>query len=130
LTKNATFDQENNAISTPQLLSNKVALGAITSGIGLPSGTGTNMGSADLVGTPLAIGIAADGSFTGPTIGMRHNGIEYIRTGTFLAGFTVGLGGTNFTNSTASGNGTAFPVTMQNLTSGALHAVRITGNVK
>src|SRR6185369_5411449 len=79
--------------------------------------------------TPLALGIAADGSFVGPSIGAKWNGTEFLRSGTYLAGFTVAMNGVNYTNNIASAGSTAFPVTLEDISSGSLHGVRATGTI-
>jgi len=131
VTRNSDFDLETNgSIATAHDLNvAHAALGSVTSGSSAPSGSGTPITPPfDVTGTPISIGFAADGSITGPTIGARWNGIEFIREGTFVGGFTVGLNGLMFTNSSADGV-TSFPVTMQNLSSGSQHIYKITGTV-
>ena len=132
VTRGAAFEKEpNNSLATAQDISGTLgALGAFGGGVTLPGGSGTPVtGPIDLVGAPLSLGIAPDGSFVGSTIGARLGAVEYLRFGTFLAGFTVSLNGTNYTNSSAGGPGTAFPVTMADLSTGTSHAIRITGNI-
>ena len=132
VTRGAAFEREaNDSQATAQDISGTSgAIGALGGGLTPPGGGGAPVsGPIDLLGSPLSLGIASDGSFVGPTIGARLGAVEYLRFGTFLAGFTVSLNGTNYTNSTAGGAGTAFPVTMADLSSGASHAIRITGNV-
>ena len=129
VTKNAAFDLEaNNTLATAQPLNGlDTVLGAVGSGV-TASGTGTPITPPfDVTGTPLSLGFAADGSFVGPGIGAKWNGIEFLRWGTYLAGYTVGFNGSTFTNNIASAGGTAFGVTMQNLSSGSTHAYKITG---
>ncbi len=125
------FDLENNSsIETAQNLWGHAALGSLLTGVNAVTGSGpTITGPIDIVGTNLSIGFAADGSLTGPAIGVKHRGIEYIRWGTYVAGYTVSFNGVNYTNKTAAGNGTAFPVVMQNLSSGSTHAIKITGTI-
>jgi len=130
--RNAAFDLENNnTLATAGDLGSSTAVnGYVGAGLSAGGGTGTPITPpVDVIGANLAIGFAADGSLTGPTIGARDNGVEYIRWGTFLAGFTVGINGATYTNGTAGGNGTAFPITMQDLSSGAQHVIKINGTL-
>ena len=110
-----------------------VAPGRFTDASSRPNGRGalapairvvTN--SLEIVGTPLSLGFAPDGSFIGSTIGARWNGIEFLRYGTFLANWTVAIGGTNYSNVAAAGL-TSFPVTLVDASAGSTHEVRITG---
>ncbi|MEX0938203.1 MAG: alkaline phosphatase family protein [Pirellulales bacterium] len=131
VTRGADFDAEpNDAVATAQDISlTGTVLGGSSSGASLPGGSGTPIaGATDIVGSPIALGFAADGSFSGPSIGIQHNGVEYINFGTFLASYTVGFNGSNFTNGAPS-DGTAFGVTLANLSSGSRHTIRATGNV-
>ncbi|RLS51773.1 MAG: hypothetical protein DWH87_00005, partial [Planctomycetota bacterium] len=81
----------------------------------------------DVVGSPIALGFASDGSFVGPSIGARWNGVEFIRHGTYLAGFTLAVDGSLLTNSKYALGAPAFPVTIDVATSGATHVVTIEG---
>lgn len=85
-------------------------------------------GAVDISGTPLSLGFSDDGSFVGPGIGAVHNGVEYLRFGTFLAGYTVAFDGATFTNNAPAGS-TAFPVSLEDISSGDQHGVRVTGNI-
>ena len=111
-----------------------VASGSFTDVSGRPSGRGalapairivTN--SLEVVGTPLSLGFAPDGSFVGPSIGARWNGIEFLRYGTFLANWTIAINGTSYCNVAAAGL-TSFPVTLVDASAGASHEVRMTGS--
>ena len=111
-----------------------VAAGVFTDASGTPSGRGalapairivTN--SLEIVGTPLSLGFAQDGSFVGPSIGARWNGIEFLRYGTFLANWTIAINGTSYCNVAAAGL-TSFPVTVVDASAGASHEVRMTGS--
>ncbi len=111
-----------------------VASGTFTDGSGRPNSRGalatairivTN--SLEVVGTPLSLGFSPDGSLVGPTIGAKWNGIEFLRYGTFLANWTVAIGGTNYSNVAAAGL-TSFPVTLDDASAGDSHEVRITGS--
>ena len=111
-----------------------VAAGAFTDASSRPNSRGalapairvvTN--SFDIAGTPLSLGFSQDGSFVGPTIGARWNGIEFLRYGVFLANWTVSLGGTNYSNLAAAGM-TSFPVSLVDASAGSVHEVRITGS--
>jgi len=111
-----------------------VASGNFTDASGRPNGRGslapairivTN--SLEVVGTPLSLGFAPDGSFVGPSIGARWNGIEFLRYGTALANWAIAINGTNYSNTAAAGL-TSFPVTLVNASAGASHEVRITGS--
>ena len=111
-----------------------VAAGGFTDASGRPSSRGalapairivTN--SLEVVGTPLSLGFAPDGSFVGPSIGARWNGIEFLRYGTFLANWTIAINGTSYCNVAAAGL-TSFPVTIVDASAGASHEVRMTGS--
>ena len=111
-----------------------VAAGSYVDASGRPGGRGSLAPaivivtrSLEVVGTPLSLGFAADGSFVGPTVGARWNGIEFLRYGTFLADWTLAIGGTAYTNAAAAGL-TSFPVTMIDAGVGGIHEVRITGS--
>jgi subtilisin family serine protease len=111
-----------------------VAAGSFTDASSRPNGRGalapairivTN--SLDVIGTPLSLGFSPDGSFVGPSIGARWNGIEFLRYGTFLANWTIAINGTSYSNMAAAGL-TSFPVTIVDASGGASHEVRITGS--
>ena len=132
VTRNAAFDLEPNGAGNPQSLNGlTTALGSVSGnggGTTPPTQSGTTYtGSIDITGTPLSIGFAGDGSFVGPTIGARLSSTEFLRWGTYLAGFTVGVNGQTYTNDIAAVGGTAFPVVLQNISSGTLHGIRATG---
>src|SRR4029078_11638841 len=76
----------------------------------------------------IALGIQSDGSFiVGPT-GIQFLGTEFVQEGTPLAGVTIRLDGSNFTNKGSIGI-TNIPVTLELLSSGAFHGVKATGIV-
>jgi subtilisin family serine protease len=111
-----------------------VAAGGFTDASGTPSSRGalapairivTN--SLEVIGTPLSLGFAQDGSLVGPSIGARWNGIEFLRYGTFLANWTIAINGTSYSNVAAAGL-TSFPVTIVDASAGASHEVRMTGS--
>jgi hypothetical protein len=133
VTRGASFDTEPNGLGHAQPLGASIAaLGDVsaTGGTTIPTNPGTPFtGAMDFFGTPLSIGIAADGSYTGPTVGFLWNGIEFLRWGTYLGGVTVAVNGVDYTDDIAAPGGTAFPVTMQNFSSGTLHGIRINGTI-
>ena len=111
-----------------------IAAGGFTDASGRPNGRValtpairivTN--SLEVVGTPLSLGFAPDGSFVGPSIGASWNGIEFLRYGTFLANWTIAINGTSYSNVAAAGL-TSFPVTLVDASTADSHEVRITGS--
>ncbi len=84
----------------------------------------------DVVGSPLSFGFAADGSFSGPSVGMRRGAVEFLQAGTFLAGYSVRFDGVSFTNNLPVGDGPSFDVSMFNLSSGPDNAVLVRGMVQ
>jgi subtilisin family serine protease len=111
-----------------------VAAGVFTDSSGKPNarvalapGLVVDTAALEVFGTTLSLGFAADGSFVGPSVGARWNGIEFLRYGTFLANWTIAIDGRNYNNAAAAGQ-TSFPVTMVDASAGGSHEVRITGS--
>jgi len=131
--RNAAFDTEPNAsFATAQNLDGvNGALGHITAGASLFDLRGTPVtGGVILTGAKIIMAINPDGSFITPDIstGIKFLNNEFVTPGVPLAGFTIGEAGVNFTNKGAIGT-TQIPVTIQNLSSGGFHGVRIVGTV-
>ena len=109
-----------------------VSDGAFTDVAGNPSAGGSatiqvDTVAVDVLGSPLALGFARDGSFVGPSIGARWNGIEFLRQGAYVAGFSLAVDGQVLVNAWANGRSMAFPVTLQVAEAAGTHTVRIEG---
>ena len=86
----------------------------------------------------MRIGINPDGSYINAGVGLNFADVEFLTPGDPLASYTIGFGSTvvdgvrsggmNFRNSAPSG-GSAIPVTIQDLSAGDFHGVRIEGVV-
>ena len=129
--KGAAFDAENNdTYATAQDLTGMPGvLGHVTDGTDLFSLRGTPVsGGLLLAGSKMTLGIASDGSFITGGAGIQFLGNEFVIPGTPVAGFTIGQAGSNFTNKEALGY-TEIPVSMEDLSSGVFHGVRIVGTV-
>ena len=101
--------------------------GAVTGNLNIG---GSLAGPVDAVGTPLSFGFAEDGSFSGPSIGIKRGGVEFVNHGTVLAGYTVGYNGQTFTNQLPSSSSTSFPVSMVDHSVGSDHTFVISGNIQ
>lgn len=131
VTRNATFDTEvNNELTAAQPLPKSgVAFGSVGFGTSSSSSSGTPVsGPLDIIANPISLGFASDGSFVGSTLGARHNGVEYLDFGTALAAYTVAFDGATHTNGSPA-TGSDFPVSMEDISSGSQHGVRIFGTI-
>ena len=132
VTRNADFDREPNdglGTSAQDITLPGTVLGGVITGVASPTGTGVPIaGPIDVLGSPLSLGIAVDGSFVGNSLGAVHNGVEYLRYGTYLATYSVAFNGGIYTNGSPS-HSTAFPVALEDLSSGPRHMIRAKGNV-
>ncbi|MBX7166500.1 MAG: S8 family serine peptidase [Pirellulales bacterium] len=131
VTRNATFDVEahNDLANAQPLGPSGVAIGATGYGTVPSNAPGSPVpGAVDLVGSNLSLGFATDGSLVGPTVGARHNGVEYLKFGQALAAYTVAYNGGFYTNG-GSVAGTDFAVTRYDISSGSQHGLRMTGTI-
>ena len=134
LTRQATFDIEsNNEAATAQILSGTTGVlghvvGGSTGTLFDVSGT-TVSGPLVLTGNQIQLGIATDGSFITNNLstGIRFNGTEFVVPGTPVASFTVSYNGTNYTNNVANGVSQITVTSIQDVSSGNLRGVKITG---
>jgi hypothetical protein len=139
VTRNAEFDTgANDSIATaddvvaPTAGGRRFALGYAKSGPDLDSlldlrGTPVT-GSLVLSGAPITLGINPDGSFITSDYahGIEFLSNEFVIPGTPLASFTIAADGVNYTNAGAIGV-TNIVVTLEDLSSGTFHGVRIVG---
>lgn len=131
VTRNASFDIEaNDEVDTAQdITATGVAFGSVGYGTSGSAAAGTPVvGPYDVLASPISLGFAADGSFVGSTLGARHNGVEYLDFGTALAAYTVAFDGATYTNGSPA-TGTDFAVTLEDISSGSEHGVRIQGTI-
>jgi hypothetical protein len=129
--RGAAFDSESNdTYATAQDYTGVPGvLGHITAGTDLIALRGTPVsGGLLLAGSKMTLGIASDGSFITGGAGIQFLGNEFVIPGSPVAGFTIGQAGSNFTNKEALGY-TEIPVTLEDLSSGDFHGVRIVGTV-
>ncbi|TWT92884.1 Bacillopeptidase F precursor [Botrimarina colliarenosi] len=82
----------------------------------------------DVVGSPLSVGFAVDGSFSGPGVGISHGGVEIVNRGTFLAGYSVAFNGQTFANNSPVSS-PSFPVAIYDISQANHHAYRIQGEI-
>lgn len=131
VTKNAVFDTEDNDQlgSAQPLPASGVAFGSTGFGTSSSTASGTAVsGPLDIFANPVSLGFATDGSFVGSTLGARHNGVEYLDFGTALAAYSVAFDGATYTNGSPV-TGTDFPVSLEDISSGSQHGVRVFGTI-
>ncbi len=133
VTKSAAFDTESNDTpATAQPIGpTQGVLGNVISGSGsLFDLTGPEVsGPVVQSGAKITLGFNVDGSFiTAPGgTGIQYNGVEFVVPGSPVASFTVAYNGLTFTNNGALGFSQITGIVRQDVSSGPLHGLKITG---